>query len=332
MKSAALLLGILLAGACASDDALDEETSDEDFDVEADEIVPDLDPGDPGDDLSSIEAPLVIEEASVAQCNPFYGGKFSGLDTTGAVTYKTMTRFGDFVAARWPRVSVIGMQEITSEQNAQDIAMILSARTGHPWQVQRFGRGTYAGALPSTQEAIFWRSDVWTLGDVFGTREVQRIDSSLGKASFSIRFGGLLLTRNGTAHRLAMFTGKHTWLGRKRNGKAIDNAARAKEAQTLMAWIDEKLAGDPTATRVIATDVNADYSTAPWDQYRKHYADGGDQRATHFQYGSRRIDALFWDYDAGPRRSSAFGFVGGPYRSDGFGSDHRAIAARIKLR
>jgi hypothetical protein len=288
-----------------------------------------VEPDDEGD-AEPIERAAARDEATVAQINPYYGGRFSSLDRSGPVTYKTARRLARFIRDRWPRLSVIGMEEIANAANAQRLAEILTDVTGRPWAVQFFGRG--ANDLPSTKEAIFWRTDLWTPIEVLGTRQVASHDSARGPATLSVRFGGILLQRNGTPHKLAMFAGKLSWLGRTHRGNPIDNADRARQVDTLRTWIDNKLAAHPTATRVVAMDVNADYHTAPWKHMRRQFGDGGDDRPTHWQFGAKRLDGLFWDHDAGPRRSDRFGFVGGPYRSANFGSDHRAVAARIKLR
>jgi hypothetical protein len=293
----------------------------------------DVEPDDEGDaEPISAEASASKDVATVAQINPYYGGRFSDLDRSGPVTYQTARRMARFIADNWPRLSVIGMEEIANPENATMLAQLLTEVTGHPWTAQYFGRGTQADALPSTKEAILWRSDVWTPLEVLGTREVAAVDTSSGPSTLSIRFGGILLQRNGTSHKLAMFAGKLSWPGKRHNGRLLDNDDRARQADTLMTWIDAKLAGHPTATRVIAVDVNAGYDTAPWRHFQRHFGDGGDDRPTHWTFGARRIDSLFWDYDAGAKRSDNFGFVGGPYRSANFGSDHRAVAARIKLR
>jgi hypothetical protein len=291
--------------------------------------VEDVEPDDEGDveDLSTYAA---VNAATVAQVNPYYGGRFSDLDIGGPETYRTARRFAAFARDHWPRLSVIGMQEIDDVANAQKLAQILTDITGHPWEVQHFGAGS--NGLRATQEAIFWRSDLWTPIEVLGTRQVEALDTAAGPSTLSVRFGGILLQRNGTNHELAMFTGKLAWLGRRHDGVPIDNGDRAEEVDRLRRWIDNKLVAHPNATRVVAMDVNADYDTAPWRHMRRQFGDGGDDRATHWTFGAKRLDGLFWDYDAGPKRSDSFGFVGGPYRSRNFGSDHRAVAARIRLR
>ncbi len=164
----------------------------------------------------------------------------------------------------------------------------------------------------------------------FGTRQVEAMDTAAGPESHSLRFGGLLLRRTGTERDLAMFVGKLAPLGHTAGGEPLTNQDRADEVDRLMRWIEKKLEGHPRATRVIAVDPNADYGTEPWDHLRRHYWDGDDDRPTHFAFGARRIDYLFWDMDAGPRRTD--GFLLGPRVSPSFGSDHRAVIARIYVR
>ncbi|HTL32404.1 MAG TPA: hypothetical protein VL326_04745 [Kofleriaceae bacterium] len=292
-------------------------------------VVGDADTEEPDDEGDAEPVALAIESgaapedfASIAQINPYYGGRFSTLDIHGAETYQTGRRMARFIATSWPRVSVIGLEEIENAANADKLATIMTEETGHPWTAQHFGRGTQADALPSTEEAVLWRSDVWSVVEVLGTRQVEAIDTSRGPRTLSVRFGGILLQRIGTAHELAMFAGKLVWLGRKRDGVKLDNSDRAREAATLMEWADNKLASHPNATRAFAVDLNADFGAAPWRQFEKQYRDGGDDRPTHWTYGPNRFDGLFVNTP----------IAGGPYRSASFGSDHRAIAARVRLR
>ena len=288
-----------------------------------------VEPDDEGDVEVIEQEAGVVGAATVAQVNPYYGGRFSDLDIKGPETYKTARRFAAYARDHWPRLSVIGMQEIADVANAQKLAAILTEVTGHPWAVQHFPG---PASLRSTEEAIFWRSDLWTPIEVLGTRQVEALDTAAGPSTLSVRFGGILLQRNGTNHELAMFTGKLAWLGKKSGGKPITNDDRAEEVDRLRKWIDVKLAAHPNATRVVAMDVNAGYDTAPWKHMRLQFGDGGDDRATHWTFGAKRLDGLFWDFDGGPKRRDSFGFIGGPYRSRNFGSDHRAVAARIRLR
>src|SRR3954467_6587923 len=109
---------LLLLASCTVGDPIDDEPDGE---------------GDADGPSDIIENAAVIDEASVAQVNPYFGGKFSDLDTSGPATYLTAHRLGAYIRTKWPRLSMIGMEEITSEQNAMDVAGILTKETGHPW-------------------------------------------------------------------------------------------------------------------------------------------------------------------------------------------------------
>jgi GH43 family beta-xylosidase len=270
-------------------------------------------------------------EVTAVQVNIFHGGRFDTLDTSGPETYGTARRFAELLATQYKRTSVIGVQEITNDDNAEMIRQILEEVTGNPWMVRVFDRGPEPDALPAYEkEAIFWRDDVHVLEEDFGSVEVDQLDSGDGPRTRSLRFGGLLLRKRGTLRELAVATGKLVPLDRKRGGVVLDNDDRAAEATRLLEWLDEKLAERPDATRLIAVDTNSDFGGAPWSVLRTPNWDGDDDRPTHFTYGARRIDFLFWDMDAWARRTD--GFRLGPFVSPDFGSDHLAVAARLYMR
>lgn len=281
----------------------------------------------------SDDAKAVLDEAhgavTVVQVNPYKGGRFDSFENDETETYGTATRFAELLAAEYKRTSVIGMQEVADTDNGDRLQEILEEATGNPWTYRFYDSEN--GDLPAYEKsAIFWRTDVHVLEEDFGSLEVDQLDSSQGPRTRSLRFGGLLLRRIGTRRELAVFTGKLVPLGRERDGAALDNDDRAAEAQKLQAWIDELLAPHADASRVIALDTNCDYGTPAWTVLRTPSWDGDDDRPTHFTYGSRRIDYLFWDMDAWARRTD--GFLLGPYVSGDFGSDHRAVAARLYMR
>ena len=168
------------------------------------------------------------------------------------------------------------------------------------------------------------------LEEEFGSVEVDQLDSGDGPRTRSLRFGGLLLRKRGTLRELAVATGKLVPLDRKRGGVVLDNDDRAAEATRLLEWLDDKLADRPDATRLIAVDTNSDFGGAPWSVLRTPNWDGDDDRPTHFTYGARRIDFLFWDMDAWARRID--GFRLGPFVSPDFGSDHLAVAVCLYMR
>ena len=69
-----------------------------------------IEPQDSGDvEPLTIEAGGGADAATVAQINPYYGGRFSDLNIRGPVTYQTARRMAGYIANNWPRVSVIGM-------------------------------------------------------------------------------------------------------------------------------------------------------------------------------------------------------------------------------
>lgn len=288
------------------------------------------------DDFDDVDTEMIEEtltgsgDTTIIQVNIFKGGSFDRFPNQGPGSYGIARRFARMIDKRYRRASVIAMQEVTSAANADKLRAILEEETGKPWRVQHFGTATYADALPVvSHQAVFWRGDVHELVENFGTRQVEVVDTSAGPLTQSLRFGGLLLRRLGTQRTLAVFTGKLAPLTYERAGRRLTNADRAKEVARLHAWIENKLAAHPGATRVIGIDTNADYGTRPWRELRRHYWDDGDDRPTHHTYGARRIDYLWWDADAGPRRTD--GFVLGPYVSPDFGSDHRAVIARVRV-
>jgi hypothetical protein len=283
-----------------------------------------------GDGDETAQSLTDVGGTTVVQVNPYYGGAYDTLDRSKPRTYGTARRFARMIQERYHRASVIGMQEITSAENAERVRQILAEETGRPWAVRHFGRGSYPGALPSSQEAIFWRSDIHHVVDDLGTRQVDLMDTDAGPSTQSLRFGGLLLRRTGTERDLAVFVGKLAPPGHRRDGHLLDNGDRAAEVDRLRGWIGRVLEHHRHATRVILVDANADLGTPPWRHLRRDFWDDGDGRPTHFDFGARRIDFVFWDMDAGDRRTD--GFLDGPFVSPAFGSDHRAVVARVYVR
>jgi GH43 family beta-xylosidase len=269
-------------------------------------------------------------DLTVAQLNPYKGGQFDDLDSSGPVTFGTARRFAAMLAQSYKRTAVIGMQEAVSADVVESVRGILVEVTGHPWDARLFD--TEPGAQPAYERlAILWRADVLDLVEELGSVEVDALDSGAGPRTRSLRFGGLLLRRRGTRRDVGVFTGKLVPLGREIDGAPVDNDDRAAEATRLRAWIAQVLAPHPDATRVIAVDTNADVGTAPWVDLRGGgFWDGDDDTPTHFAYGARRIDHLFWDLDDGPRRTD--GFLLGPFVTADFGSDHRSVVARVHVR
>ncbi|HUS66901.1 MAG TPA: glycoside hydrolase family 43 protein [Kofleriaceae bacterium] len=265
---------------------------------------------------------------TVAQVNPYKGGQFDDLDPGGPVTFGTARRFAAMLATSYKRTALIGMQEAVSADVAEEVRAILDEETGHPWAV-RFFDADPDGPPAYERLAIFWRTDVLEVVDDLGVHEVERLDSGAGPRTRSLYFAGLVMRLLGTQRDVALFTGKLVPLGREIDGVEVDNDDRAAEAARLRAWIADALATHRGTSRVIAIDTNADRGTAPWTELRAELWDGDDDTPTHFAYGARRIDHIFWDMDGGPRRTD--GILVGPYVSADFGSDHRAVVARVHV-
>jgi hypothetical protein len=58
------------------------------------------------------------------------------------------------------------------------------------------------------------------------------------------------------------------------------------------------------------------------------YEDAAVKTATSGLF--RRLDYVFWDRDSGPK--AKLGFVVPPRTSEDFGSDHRYVSARLRIR
>lgn len=264
----------------------------------------------------------------VVQVNPFYAGAYEKPDRTSEKSWHTAKRFGHALLTNHTHAAVIGMQEVESAAAAEKVRGILNVETGRPWAVRWFNK-KIGSDDPATGEAIFWRPAVFDKVDDFGTKEVEDLDQN-GKRDLSVRFGGLLLQRKGTTRKLAVFTGKLARFKSRSDGNPIDNGDRAKEIRVLKRWIDEKTAAHRRASRVVLMDMNATYGSEPHAEMMKEYQDGGGKEHTHFTYGPKRLDYIFWDYDSGKKRPD--GIFGPPHVSADFGSDHRFVSAKVYMR
>jgi hypothetical protein len=281
--------------------------------------------------LFGLHAATVFAEdggITVAQVNIFEGGLQSDRNTAA--------RFARWLVNNHPRTCVIGMQEIKGgEPNAEAIERYIDNELAGPWDHLYFG-GDPTDKDPSddnrTREAIFWRSDRMKFVKNLDVIQVEVTDNGT-----RWQFGGLLLQKLGTERYLAMFTGKLVKIGGKVNGDGPDRAA---EAIKLMNRIETKLENHPNATRVIAIDTNADYRSQAWEKFNNRYADGirlqGNERPTP-THAWGRLDYVFRDRNPASRRGWNQekpwndGFMEGPFVSANFGSDHRAVVARIYL-
>ncbi len=123
------LVGVLMLASC------DGLVLDADDGAELDTAT---DLGDGPDGADEVEDELHaltdVGGTTVVQVNPFYGGQFDDLDTSGPVTYGTARRFARMLDRFYRRASVIGMEEITSPENAETVRQILVEETGQPGQ------------------------------------------------------------------------------------------------------------------------------------------------------------------------------------------------------
>jgi len=265
----------------------------------------------------------------VIQCNPFYAGAYDRPDRSSPRNWRTARRFAKLIDRGHTHAAVIGMQEMVSPEATETMRTILQEETGRNWSVRFFNKKTGPDAKEATAEAIFWRPAVFDLIADFGTKEVDALDQGGVREAHSVRFGGLLLQRKGTSHRLAVFTGKLAWWGTESAGDPIDNGDRARQVGVLMRWIDEKMAAHPRARRVVMMDMNAVYGSAPHKKMLERFQDGASKEPSyiHKERGNKRLDYVFWDYDSSKSRPD--GVFGKPVVSADFGSDHRFVAAKI---
>lgn len=278
----------------------------------------------------------------VVQYNPFYGGAYpryayqeEGWQSLPK-TYETAETFAAMLTAKYPAASVIGMQEILSEENAEQIRLRLAQASGKPWMVQFYGKSIADGAdaLPSTKEAIFWRDDVVTMLESFGTRQVQRYKNKSGTV-ISVRFGGALLQKKGTSRRFGFFTGKLTPRSQKGlDGKVLGDDDKVEELGILDGWIEQKMSAHPKASRIVAIDMNAGYGTDPWHRMAQSFADSHDPTKTWKSPHTGnwyRYDYIWWDYD-GAAKTKKNGFFEDPHVMGKTGSDHKAVIADVYVR
>ena len=277
---------------------------------------------------------------TVVQVNPYYGGRHDrrayrrpGFSPkTARPTWETARTFADTIATSYPQATLLGMQEmgVTDGDDAvtsETMRAILAARTGHPWRVRYYHRHSGPSAPPATHQAIFWRSDVLEMLEDYGTKMVDEVHT--GSGILHNRFAGALFRVRGTTREVGFFTGKLTWMGQTVSGRSgrphrITHDDRAYEIEVLHRWMRAKMADRPGAPRVIALDMNDDFGSAAWRELRRHYRDGGSERATWWSPrtgNGHRFDYVFYS------PSSAVG--SGPRVSPDFGSDHRAVIARV---
>jgi hypothetical protein len=124
----------------------------------------------------------------------------------------TAARVAQLLERDHPNAAVLGMQDVVSAEDAEQVRRVLTTETGQRWSVRWFTKG----------EAIFWRPAVFALAADFGAKSAE-----------GGRLAGVLLSKRDTARKLAVFTGSPTAEG------------------ALEAWIQEKTAKHGASARVI---------------------------------------------------------------------------------
>ncbi len=172
---------------------------------------------------------------------------------------------------------------------------------------------------------------------VLGRKVIEVIDNG-----YVAKFVSRLFKKRYSDEVFGFFTGKLIWSNAILKGHTITEEERRQEAVRLKTWIRE---GEPNApgmsnfpgtVRVIACDLNSDTGTPTWQEMDLEYSEPSSEHTHNSFWGTigldlfgRRLDYIWWDYDAFAKRAGGFAY--GPQRSPHFGSDHRAVYATIEL-
>ncbi|MBI4871537.1 MAG: hypothetical protein HY814_08215 [Candidatus Riflebacteria bacterium] len=267
---------------------------------------------------------------TVVQCNPMVGGAYTE-GKSGKCTWDTAKRFARLIAKDCPDAAVIGMEEVIGADQASKNKEILDKATGKVWEFAFESQGVNDA---SSGLAIFWRKDRVAFFKKLGKTEIERLDEGGG---YRVRFMGVLLREVASGKPFGVFTGKITWDGGIINGHGVTEKDRVKEAKRLKDWIRQVMASCADAPRIIAMDMNSPHGSPTYKEMNAEYENDGSDQATHDSllrvFGRsimrRKLDYLWYDADAGARRSG--GFASRAVRSEHFGSDHRAIWAKVRL-
>lgn len=256
----------------------------------------------------------------VVQFNPYYGGAWPKWEyskdkpRSGTPNWETAETFSRLLKQQHPNAAVIGMQEMDSQRNADE----MRNRLGASWRVKWYGGDKQTGS------AIYWRDDVVSFEKDFGKHAVNHYDRGGGRVA--VMFGGALLQKKG-GPKFGFFTGKLT------PRTFTDDNEKDDEARSLTAWIKSEMAPFPNSSRIITVDQNDFYGGLAFDAFRKTFSTPKDDTPTWKSPNTgnwHRYDYIWWDYDNGAKRSG--GFIGKSDVMGGSGSDHRAIISRVLLK
>lgn len=256
----------------------------------------------------------------VVQFNPYYAGAWPKWEyakdkpRSGTPNWETAETFSRLLKQQYPNASVIGMQEIESAGQAEE----MRKRLGGNWRVQWYGGEKQTGS------AIYWRDDVVSFEKSFGKHAVNHYDRGNGRTA--VVFGGALLQKKG-GPKFGFFTGKLT------PRTFTDDNEKDDEARSLSAWIKDEMKPYPNASRIIAVDQNDFYGGLAFRAFSKTFSTKDDDTPTWKSPNTgkwHRYDYIWWDYDSGAKRSG--GFIGKSNVMGGSGSDHRAVISRVVLK
>ncbi|MBI4871708.1 MAG: endonuclease/exonuclease/phosphatase family protein [Candidatus Riflebacteria bacterium] len=263
----------------------------------------------------------------VVDCNVYCGGRYTERDTKH-VTWKTNEQFAKLLAKDCPAASVIGMEELDATA-ADRMKANLKKHTGGTWEhvFEEQGvrdRGSGLG--------VFWRTDRVDLIRRLGKTQIDLLDNG-----YVLRFMGVLLRDRISQRPFGVFTGKIAWDGAEKDGHQVRESDRVVEARRLKTWVQQVMAAYPSAPRILAMDMNSPHGSPTYREFAKDYEDDGTAEATHNSlfrlFGrsvmTKKLDYLWYDADSGPKKRG--GFFQRATRSEHFGSDHRALWAKVRL-
>lgn len=279
------------------------------------------DEDDDGEETALSESELTASASvEVVQFNPYYGGAWPKWEFTkdkprsGTPSWETAETFSRLLKKQHPNAAVIGMQEMESKGDAEE----MRKRLGESWRVEWYGGARQTGS------AIYWRDDVVSFENNFGKHAVNHYDRGGGK--IAVTFGGALLQKKG-GPKFGFFTGKLT------PRTFTDDNEKDDEARSLTAWIRNVMSPYPNSSRIITVDQNDFYGGLAFDAFWKTFSTPKDDTPTWKSPNTgnwHRYDYVWWDYDSGKKRAG--GFVGKPDVMGGSGSDHRAVISRVRLK
>jgi hypothetical protein len=280
---------------------------------------------DPLAGLTRIEAAPV--SLTLVSCNLYCGGAYT--ERGKKTTWRTNENFAKLLAKDCPQAAVIGVQEAISQESVTRLQTNLQKHTNAKWE---YAFETQGIDDRGSGLAVFWRPDRAVLDRRLGKTEIDRLDNG-----YLVRFMGVLLKEKASGRPFGVFTGKIAWDGARKGGHDLGEKDRVEEAKRLKGWVQRVMAGVPRAPRFLPMDMNSPAGSETYQEFARDYQSDGSKLATHnslFRIFGRsimrnKLDHIWYDADSGPRRTG--GFLGAVVRSEHFGSDHRALWAKVRI-